>query len=100
MTIKVRLPTIDRMKMLNTHYIKLETPREGFTLPGIRAEIYKKAWEVLEAWSPMGIHGTPDDVILRNMYDNEITSDIDLNERIKKSENFSAVFKSHPNRTL
>ncbi|GEM_PF-5607925 len=100
MTLRVTLPTIDRMKMEFKSYIELQIPSESFTLPEIKAEIFKKAWEVLEVWSPNGIHGKPDDVILRNRYDQEITNDLDLKERINKSENFSAVFKSHTNGRL
>src|SRR5690348_18151286 len=100
MTLRIALPTIDRMKLEYKPYLQLQIPNEGFTLPGIKAEIFKKAWEVLEVWSPNGIHGKPDDVILKNRYDQEITNDLDLKKRINKSENFSAVFRSHSNKTL
>ena len=83
------------MKMENKPYIKLDVPDEGFTLPEIKNEIFKKAWEVLECWSPIGIHGTPDHIVLRDEYDVEITDDIQLRERMNKSLNFSAVFKEH-----
>lgn len=95
MSIKVSLPSISMMKMEYKSHIELDLPSEGFTLPGIKKEVFKKAWEVLESWSPIGIHGTPDHVILRDEYDVEITNDIQLRDRINQSCNFSAVFKEH-----
>ena len=97
MTIKVALPTISMMKMEYRSHIQLNIPSKGFTLPEIKKEIFNRTWEILEQWSPKGIHGTSDHVILMDEYDVEIIDDDQLKDRLNKSLNFSAVFKEHQN---
>src|ERR1700691_6142663 len=95
MVIKVTLPTISMMKMELSPHIELDLPCEGIDLPTIKTKIFYKAWEILARWSPTGIHDVPEDVVLRDEYDIEITDDAQLKDRLSESLNFSAVFRKH-----
>lgn len=95
MTIKVNLPTVSMMKMEYKSYIELDLPKYGADLPTIKTEIFYKAWEILNHWSARGVHGAPEDVILRDEYDIEIRDDEQLRDALSKSHTFSAVFRQH-----
>ena len=95
MAINVALPTVLAMEIKYTPHIQLNLPSEGFTLQEIKKEIFDRAWEVLEQWSPKGIHGTPDHIILMDEFDVEIINDSELRDRLSNSLNFSVIFKGH-----
>ncbi len=91
MKVNVNFPSV--MKMQLRAEIEFD---DNAKLMEIKEKILEKFWQIMSPLSSIGPHGSADLVILRDEYDLEITSEEQLQERIKESSQFSAVFQEHP----
>jgi hypothetical protein len=93
----VKFPTVSMMKMeLLGHNAKIDVDQED-TLLSVKEKIFNFFWDKLWHLSPMGRHGKPEDVLLKDRDFTEITTMEELQELMARCEAFQVVFKGkHP----
>lgn len=92
MAIRINISFPSVMKMEFHTYIEVEEP---LSLDKVREKVFESFWRSMEPFSPRGIHGVPSEVILQDLYKQEVSNDIELRSKIKESNNFTVVFKGH-----
>lgn len=91
MKITVLFPTV--MKFEFRAVIDID---ESEDLPIINQKVFEAFWRAMVSFSPLGKHGSSEQIILSDSSNVEITSQADFKASLAKSSNFSAVFKAHP----
>lgn len=81
-----------KMEMSFTTKIEMEEPYDIYK---VKSLIFEEFWQHFEKLSPIGKHGSPEHVLLRDRCQVPVDSTEDLIERIKECPNFEAVFVKH-----
>lgn len=96
MSITIKFPTVTLLKMEHLQSAEIEVAKDD-TLLIVKEKIFHFFWEKLAWMSPIGKHGKPEDVVLKDR-DVEITTDSQLQQKVKELKEFQVVFKGkHPN---
>jgi hypothetical protein len=90
MRIYVTFPTV--MKIEFKAEIDIE---DSSKLSEIHKKVYEIFWETMSLHSPIGEHGDPSQVILKDHNHLEITNDTQLKERLAECKNFEVTFRDH-----
>lgn len=91
MKIEVTFPSVMKMNLFEN--IELDEP---VTMDIVRQKVYDAFWSHMKLFSSSGIHGTPAMVILQDKEGTVISTDDELQIRLKTTKNFIVVFDHHP----